>query len=440
MISTGDSRGIEAWRSLLLANAAMRLNIELYDDLSISATTSGATAGPPAGLLHTSRLADMRAAVAAALAAGYGAVDILLSTAGNDYPNSISIEQSLANIADFYAEAKAAGARKVHVIGIYPSMLVASLGGFDALQSINLGIRRMSELPDYSDLLPIMPGLRFVNPSASSWTPIGGGTGALGSTSVGALTIDGTHDSFAGHVQRIPTFDDEMFRRHFVRLDDSEVLNTFSGWTSAAQTPRGNRLGAQGRMRAIGGTNSATGGTVTGTPPAGWTLTGALNGLSINFAAASSIPVQQRFGMGSAPPVVRMAVSGTPTADTTLLLSRTVSLAGATTGRWRHEMLAYADAVSGLCGAGLAVNLGLAGRPLYGNVIQAGRPPAATLYAADVLQNASIWLGGVGWGSNASAGSTTLTTDIYLRFKGSVAAGGAVDLVGVSANQALAIA
>lgn len=438
MISTGDSRGIEAWRSLLFANAGMRLNLALVDDLSLSASESDASAGPPAGLLHASRMTDLQAAVAAAIAAGYGAVDILLSTAGNDYPTGIPIEQSLANIADFYLAAKSMGVRKVHVIGIYPSMLVASLGGFDALQSINAGIRRMAELPAFADLAPIMPGLRMVNPSASAWTPIGGGTGAVGSTAVGAVTTDGTHDSTFGLVRRIPSYD-EQFQRHFVRLDDSEVLNTFSGWTSATQTSRGNRLGAQGRTKALGGTNSATGGTVTGTPPAGWTLTGALNGLSITFSAVTSAALQQRFGMGSAPPVVRMAVSGTPTADTTLLLSRSASLTGTVTGRWRHELLAQADAISGLCGFGLTVNLAQAGKPLFGNVVQNGRAPGVAIYPADALQAETLLLGGIGWGSQGSAVSS-LTADVYMRFKGSVAAGGAIDLAGVSVNQLLDIA
>ena len=432
MAFDGDSRGHEAARRVLLANAAMRRNIIAWDQLSVGGTTSGSASN---GATSTARLAAMAASVAAAKSAGYPFVDVMLTTGGNDFPAGIQPEQTLANIRTYYNAAVAAGVRYVWMVGIYPASLVTQLGGYDLLQSVNAGIRDLAlTLPQ---MVPLMPGERYVDLASSAWTPSGGADGGFGD-----VLVDGTHDSFYGHLVSATELEDPSgpFANAFPKLSNSDVMQTFSGFTSATQTPRGNLLGALGRTRSLGGTNSSTGGTVTGTPPNGWTLSGALAGLSVAFSAANSAELQAMFGTISPVPVVRMTFSGTPTADVNLSIARTVSPAGGiSAGRHVHEMLAHGVAIQGLCGIGMTSDVAIGPAPLFGQVIQNGRLPAGPRASADALPATTHAFGGFARTTHASAG-TSLTDTIYMLFKGGQAVSGLIDLAGACTRRALPVA
>lgn len=432
MVFDGDSRGHEAARRVLLANAAMRRNIVVWDQLSVGGTTSGSASN---GATAAARLSAMAASVSAAKAAGYSVVDVVLTTGGNDFPSSIQPEQTLANIRTYYNAAVNAGVRYVWTVGIYPASLVAQLGGFDLLQSINAGIRDMAlTLPQ---MVPLMPGERYLDLASTAWTPAGGSDGSFGD-----VLVDGTHDSFYGHLVSAGELEDPAgpFAQAFPKLSNSDVLQTFSGFTSSTQTPRGNLLGALGRTRALGGTNSSTGGTVTGTPPNGWTLSGALAGLSVTFATANSTELQAAFGTVAPVPVVRMTFSGTPAADVTMSLTRSNSPSGGIQpGQYVHELLAHGVAIQGLCGIGMTSDVAVGPSPLFGQVIQNGRLPTGPRASADALPATTHAFGGFARTTHSSTG-TSLTDTIYLLFKGGVAVSGSIDLAGASTRRVLAIA
>jgi hypothetical protein len=432
MIFDGDSRGLEAARRVLLANAALRRNIVVWDQLSIGATESGSANN---GATASTRLAAMAASVAAAKAAGYAMVDVMLTTGGNDFPSGIQPEQTLANIRTYYNAAVAAGVRYLWMVGIYPASAVTSLGGFDLLQSVNAGIRDLAlSLPQ---MVPLMPGERYVDLASTAWTPSGGSDGSFGD-----VLVDGTHDSFYGHLVSASELEDPAgpFANAFPKLSNSDVMQTFSGFTSAAQTPRGNLLGALGRTRALGGTNSSTGGTVTGTPPNGWTLTGALAGLSVTFSTANSAELQAMFGTLAPVPVVRMTFSGTPTADVTMNLARTNTPSGGVPpGQYVHEMLAHGVAIQGLCGIGMTANVAIGPSPLFGQVIQNGRLPTGPRVPADALPATTHAFGGFARTTQTST-NASLTDTIYLLFESGVAVSGSIDLAGASTRRVLTVA
>jgi hypothetical protein len=436
MIDYGDSRGLETVGRVLLANAALRRNLLWWNSLSVAATESGTANN---GALATTRLDALKASIEAAQAAGY-LVDVIVSTGGNDFPSGIAPATTLANIKQLHTLLVGWGVRLHWMVGIYPSFLVGSLGGFDLLQSLNAGISDMAlTMPQ---MVPLMPGPAFLDLAASAWLPVGGGTGTVGSTAAGAPTVDGTHDSFFGHLVSAAELEIEAgpFARAFGRLSDSDVISTLSGFTSATQTPQGNMLGAQGRMRALGGTNSSTGGTVTGTPPAGWTLSGALGGLAVTFETAGSPELRAMYNTRADVPVVRMTVSGTPSADVTLNLARSnTPSGGCPAGQYRHELLAFGRAIQGLCGFGLTTNVAQGGNPLFGNVVRLGRIPGGPRSPADALPATTHALGGHHIASQASAAGS-ITGTVYALFEQGQAVSGSIDLAGACTRRIIPVA
>lgn len=437
LIDYGDSRGLEMVGRVLLANAALRRNLLWWNSLSVAATESGAASN---GALATTRLDALKASIEAAQAAGY-LVDVMVSTGGNDFPSGIAPATTLSNIKQLHTLLVSWGVRLHWMVGIYPSFLVSSLGGFDLLQSINAGIRDMAQ--GMPQMVPLMPGYRFLDTTANAWVPFGGGTGAPNSTPVGSPTVDGTHDSFYGHLVSAAELEDEAgpFARAFGKISDSDVLSTLSGFTSAAQTPQGNLLGALGRMRALGGTNSTTGGTVTGVPN-GWTLSGNLSGLTVSFAPALSSELASLYGTPALGlvPVLRCTLSGTPTADVTLNLARTATPSGGCpAGDYRHELLAYGRSIQGLCGMGLTTNVALGASPLFGNVVRLGRVPGGPRSPADALPPTTHALGGHHVGKQASA-TASLTSTIYMLFEDGQQVSGQIDFAGVCTRRILPVA
>lgn len=422
IVSDGDSKSQESIEGLIWASAQQPLDFAWFRHIGQGGSVSSDSAASPSGILSAARQTDLVNAIAAAKAAGHRSVDVFLTIGTND--NTLTAEQTIANVKLYYDAFVAAGGRLLWVWGIDPT--TGGAGTTARAWATNAGYQDMARTR--TQMVYVSPERYWLDPANAGYTPIGQATNA-----VGAVTYDGLHGSVFGMLQKgkaiLP-----LAERAFRRREHFDSLSSGGAW--GASFPRGNILGAQGRFRALGGTNSATGGTVTGTPPDGWALTGTLNGLNVTFTAESSAAAAAALGLPAPLPVVRCAFGGTPTANTTFNLNRTFTSTGAISpGRMVHELLAYAEGITGMTGvdhqsirvsanprdnATMSARIGV----LVSNIRDADALPAFTglLHAREAHDN--------------TASNNQVQSNLRVMFRSGIAASGSLLLIGVCSRRA----
>jgi hypothetical protein len=427
LISDGDSKGAESMEAMKWASTDAPWLWDWVADIKVGSSGSSNVETPVAGLTSPSRLAAMASAISSAKSAGYLAVDVMLTIGTND--SALTAEQTIANVKLYYDAFVAAGGRLLWLWGVDPS---TTSGTTARTPSINAGYADMAR--NRSQLVFVSTERYMLDPAATNFTPLGQAT-----NTVGSVTYDGLHASVYGWLQKGRAIAPILNRAFRVR-DHFDCLTSGSPW--GANFPRGNILGAEARFRALGGTDTSTGGTVTGTPPLGWAMSGELAGMSVAFTAESNAAVASALNLPANLPLVRMAVSGTPTADVAITFARTVTASGAiTAGRYEHEMLAYADNLVGLVGiryrGGNMTSLPASGGSAP--QVSLGDNDGAGIRNADSLPAMTRLLyGRVGGNNVATPGG--MTGNLIVNFRSGIAASGSLLLIGACSRRATEIA
>jgi len=328
LITDGDSKAFEPLQGFVWWLANNPKKVELGINLGQGGTGSGSNLN---GILTPSRLALMASTVAAGIAAGQP-VDLFLAIGIND---TISPETTVTNVRTYADAFKTAGGRWLFIMSVDPVT-----NGLAPRLAINAG---------YVDLAASRTFIRFID-NTPQWLDFSAATtfdpiGAAAPAAYGSVTRDGLHASGYGIFLKGNSVgaavgnlypDEPVFP-----LSPADVFNN-------STAPRGNMIGANGRMLALGGTNTSTGGTVVGTPPLGWTLQGTVSGLTVTFTTTTSTALQTKLNLSIAPACVRMAFSGLATADASMQLTTTgsVVIGSPGTGRMESALLAYANAMT----------------------------------------------------------------------------------------------
>lgn len=425
VICDGDSKGFESILGLFWASSRVPLQFEWTKNISQGGSVSNENAASPSGILSAARLSAMSTAIAEAKAAGFKSVDIFLTIGTNDGNTlTLTAEQTIANVKAYYDAFVAAGGRLLWVWGVDPAFTAS--GTTARGWAINAGYQDMARSLD--QMVYVSSERYWLDPAATNYTPLGQSTNTPGS-----VTYDGLHGSVYGALQKgkaILPLAERAFRRrqHFDSLS--------SGGAFGASFPRGNILGAEGRFRALGGTVSATGGTVTGTPPLGWALTGTLNGLNVTFTAESSAAAAAALDLPADLPVVRCTFSGTPTANAVFILNRNFSNSGAVVpARFAHELLAYAEGLTGMTGIEhQSASMSLS--PVTNNFVAAGLgSTASSVRNADALPAFTGLLHARVSVENTNT-ATNVQSNLRVMFRSGIAASGSLLLIGVCSRRA----
>lgn len=338
LIADGDSKAGEALRAARWVDARTPLDvfISATPSLGIGGTTTGNTGS---NLIAPSRLATMIAAVQTEVAAGF-AVDIVLTIGTNDVGASTAPELPISNIKRYHNEFRNAGGRFLILMGIDPRN-----GNSALLHSVNRSYQDYCRtVPDafYVDTVPWL-----MAPASASTNPLGGAGGTFG-----AVTTDGLHCSAYGTYQK--SFALQPVMQAIYRPRDRTNLFAIDSY-NATTSPRGNVFGSAGRMSAAGGTASFTNsgtGTVTGTPPLGWTANGTLDGtLGVSFSVVNVTDLNA-YGVGNFS-AVRMEFSGTPATTQTIGVQRFTGWTPSTTTPGKAEALMRFNSLTGLCAIGI---------------------------------------------------------------------------------------
>lgn len=429
LISDGDSKGAESMEGLKWASTGAPWLWDWVADIKVGSSNSGTSDVAPAGLTSPSRLAAMASAIASAKAQGYAAVDVMLTIGTNDGGSTnggpFTAEQTVANVKNYYNAFVQAGGRILWIWSVDPS---TTSGTNARTPSINAGYADLAR--ESNQAVFISTEKYFLDPAATNFTPIGQAT-----NTVGSVTYDGLHSSVYGFLQKGRAISPILNRAFRVR-DHFDCLTSGNAW--GASFPRGNILGAEARFRALGGTDTSTGGTVTGTPPLGWSMSGDLAGLSVTFTAESNAAIASALNLQAGLPVVRMAISGTPTADVAITFARTVTAVGAiSAGRYEHEMMVYADNFAGLVGIRYRAG-NMTALPASGGSapqVSIGDNDGAGLRNADSLPAMTRLLyGRVGGNNVATPGG--MTGNLVVNLRNAIPVSGSLLLVGVSSRRA----
>lgn len=413
----GDSKRGEPVAAARWANARTPLDVAIgTHDFGTGGSTSGTTA--TTGLTNATRIAAMQAAVATESAAGT-VCDMLLTIGTNDIGlNGTAPETVIANVRRYHNLFRAAGGRFLIIMAMDPR---TGLSAAQARQAVALN-------HGYADYARAFPDAIFcdatpwwLDPAAGnvSHLPIGAATGAAF-----AMAADGLHANAYGCYRKqhaLAPLLQAIYRprpRH--PLHGADAFN-------ASDAPRGNILGANGRMVSLGGapsfTNSGTG-TISGTPPAGWTGSGTLTGdVALSFAGVTS-PALETYAGSSGWQAVRLTLSGTPTASGGISLARNVVLAAQGSTPMLGTMLAHCNALTGCFGLTLTtVNV----TPTATGYLGSSATPAS-LVAADQLPGLDGLHGidiAVTPTSNSNSGLS-----FGLRWLAGVPLSGSIDLIG----------
>ncbi len=413
ILTDGDSKSGEPLEAFEWWRAENPTDIEVGANLGIGGSGTGATGS---GLTSTARMATFTTAVSTQAALGKS-VDVFLTIGTNDMA-TLTGEQVIANIKIYYNAFIAAGGRFLYLCSIDPRT------GGDA--------KHISTNRAYSDFCATRSRAIFVDmtpywldPTGTTFAPVGAGAGGRF-----AMTSDGLHGKAYGSYAKKQPISLAVSGRYRVRTP--EVMSQADSYV-AATSPRGDLQGPlSGRMLALGGTNSATNGTVIGTPPAGWTFQGDMQGLMVTFTTASnSSGLKSKLGTSIDQPCVNMAISGTPSAAQTITLTRNVVVASSGASPSALEALLFANNVNGLVSvqmlsgslANAAVLVGQSG-----TAVASSELPAITQMLC--LRASAI----------ADAGSqNSIAVSLNFRFQAGQAASGSFDIVGVVARRAAAI-
>jgi len=365
-------------------------------------------------------MATAYSAVAAAVAAG-NTVDISLKTGTNDVSGAsgctgITNDQILSNIRKAWTNYQAAGARYLFLWNVDPR----GSGNASQINSLN----RLFE-----DFAGQVPNVFYMDATAWLLDPttnvdlLGYPTGA---TAAFSTSTDDLHITAYGYFREASAWDPAILSR----LYPARKIQTLRPETYSSIATRANLIGSVGRFTALGGTDSTTKsgtGTVTGTPPNGWTLSGTLDGsLSVAFSTVTCSALDS-YQLGSGSQCVRMVFSGTPaTAQNLKLLHTSTSIAFTGGATAAQEFLVNFNALVGLCYIYPAPNV------VSGSFIN-------SLWGACTSPSSQIGtLNGLHYFANSSTSvtfgstGTSMNAQINIEFMPSVAASGSIDLISVA--------
>ena len=336
----GDSKGGEGLGAFTWAVA--RLNLDLWvggKSFSVGGSTT-ANGTSPLGLTNATRLATITSAIEAATTAGE-IVDIVLTIGTNDVGlSAIPSETTIANVKIYHDAIRNAGCRYLFLMSIDPrSGLTATKQAM--INSTNKAYedycRRVSDA-FYVDTIGYL-----IDPTSTTFGPIGGDTGGTF-----AISADGLHCSGYGIYRK--SFAVEGVAQWLYRARPLEILATGNAYNTSTSI-RGNILGSGGRFLAIGGTDAfvkTDTSSVTGTPPATFRTDGTLNGdTSLVYTVSTCDALGEMFG--GTWPCVNVALAGTPASSTNIQIAgRFAAFTFPAGTRMRGRALVNLKSVTGL--------------------------------------------------------------------------------------------
>lgn len=409
----GDSKAGEPARAAQWVIAKDPREVSITQNFGVGSSQSSAAASP-LGLTNATRMATIAAALNAAVAAG-STVDIVLTIGTNDISTGGMPETIVANVRKYHNHIRANGARFLILMAIDPR---TGLTGTTARSLVATNRA-------YADYCQTVPDAIFCDatgwwqdPASTAFAPIGGATGGAF-----AMAADGLHANAYGVYSKqfalAPIFQ-ALYRPRSIEV--LSAADTFD----AADALRGNILGANGRFLAMGGTNSfsVTGsGAVTGTPPAGTSGNGTLDGsVSLAYSAQNNPNLAAMFGSANWP-CVRVALSGTPATSAVIQLAgRFVGFPQANATPMIGRALIACTGVTGLAAIytqtqnvspSASATLGVSGTPVASDRL----PQLDGLFSIDFFTVPT---------SNINSG-----LNLIVRTMAGVALGGSIDLIGI---------
>jgi len=402
VIFDGDSKSLEPGFALSWVDAKTPIHFLSAGALGVGGTGTGVTAN---GLTSTARLAAMAAMVQSVTTDG-SYVDLYLTTGTNDTA-TLTSDVILENVKTYVNAFFVAGGRYLVLMSVDPKTST----GYEKVAGVNAAYAAYARTTNnviYCDTTSAM--LDF---ASAINAPIGGSTNARL-----AVTHDGLHANGCGIYRKATPLTEIALKLYRQREPQALFKADLYNLTT---TPSGNLMGTNGRFTALGGTVGTTNGTVTGTPPLGWTVGGNLNGMTVAFTAVSSVGAKDALGAQSDIPVVRMTLSGTPSANTTIdVISAYTDHSNMPAGNVEQEVLLYANNLVGLFklrGSSIAQADGSLGTSDY-------RPSDEI---PELTQMISLYTPG-----KTTAPPPPFFAYIRPTFRSGVAVSGSVDLIGFS--------
>jgi hypothetical protein len=317
VIYDGDSKGLEPYYAMQQIAFRNRLGI-LFNaaQLNLGGTNTGtgtsvATSNP--NLLNPTRLANAQAACATAKA--NGVFDYSLKIGVNDLSAGTPTQTIIANVRKFHETiVRPGGARYLLLWAVDPT---ASVGSTGQINSINTLYKSYADA-NSKDVIFLNPYNAILDATSTTGALVGAST-----NSATAYSRDGLHLNLRGDnaIALSPAIDTAIRSIYRQRA----IIDLSLGGAYDATTARyGNFFGGQGRLSAMGGSGTVTGATVvSGTPPAGWTVSGNAAGASLTWSVVTSNPTLEAATGNANFSVVRLALSGTLTANMDIALSKT---------------------------------------------------------------------------------------------------------------------
>ncbi len=401
-------------------------------DLGVGGSNSGVGGN---NLLSPARLALAQAALDAHSAAGR-TVDYFLTIGTNDLSANLSPAATMANIRKFHERyLRPQGCfRYLMLISVDPRS-PATPASASHLHTTNRLYEEYALANPFDVMFVDTTGI-LIDPALNNVNghPIPFGTTAA-PMPAGAVTDDGLHCSNYGrYVKRFATLPlRDLYRRKPSRSLSRALVAAGPNGTGA------NMIGADGRIVATTGTNSVTNtgtGAVTGAPPAGATLRGAIDGtLGLAFSA-STVSVAQHGGLipkGNWP-AVRVTFSGTSGPGTTGVTL--AWLGNPDTGIAPGDVVTAGallnfTAMTGLMGLEVRANNPNAVGGAQLGAFSVGTSPAAQAIATTV--DGPMLLEGDDKPATAAQGTFSLSLGIYL--PPNTAISGSIDLLTIFAER-----
>lgn len=157
-----------------------------------------------------------------------------------------------------------------------------------------------------------------VDPASATSNPLGGNSGVAG-----AATRDGTHESAYGAFLEGKMLAPQLatiFRTARLRYGGAaDLYPAFYGAGAYATNNLSANQQPNGNFKGTTGTNGTTGGTVNGSVPTNWTLSGALAGLTLTLSQVACPDLNALTGRTDMT-AFRIAISGTPSANGNFVL------------------------------------------------------------------------------------------------------------------------
>lgn len=335
VVTDGDSKGDEPRMALRWLKSFSPFFADLENGAQLNVGGSNTSNAATYGLTNSARIAAMTAAVAANTAAGY-VTDLYLTIGTNDATANTSPETIVTNVGIYYDAFVAAGGRNLILMSIDPRTLGNAAGSIATNRAYeDFCLFRKNAF--FCDTTPY-----WLDPAITTdFAPIGGSAGLAG-----AYTRDGLHASGLGMYNKRLALNNIVNALYVKRTLKPISKMDVWGLTTAQ---RGNMLGANGRFTAMGGTNSITGGTVTGTPPLGWTVAGALDvGVACTFSVGASSLLNTYTGL-TGNNCVNVALTGTATTAGSLTFSSANAIINSPgAGRYTTDTLLGANALAGI--------------------------------------------------------------------------------------------